>query len=587
MTFSVAECIEKQLLRPVFQPIGNLSTGDVLGYEALIRGPAMTALEHPVQLFERAEREGCFVRLERAASRVCVRAFAQAQLPGKLFLNFSADAIREIDSEKEEVWDFLDSVHLANGRIVVELTEQAATGDLETLAASLRGIRDTGVQLALDDYGTGNAALNLWIKLEPDYIKIDRSIVDKVKQSAFRFEVLRSLQRLATVGQAALIAEGLETAEDLMVCRDLGIAYGQGFLLGRPRPDPIARLEDPALNGIHTNTIAVFPEAMKMAPRAFSAGKLVISAPTVQRTARNNDILDLLTQHPDLHAIAIVEDDIPIGLINRRSFVNAYALPYHREVFGKKSCVAFANMSPSIIEKGSTMEELAQLLTGQDQRYLSDGLVIVEHDRYVGLATGEDLVRAVTEVRIEAARYANPLTFLPGNIPIDAHIKRLVERGASFHACYCDLNSFKPFNDQYGYWKGDEMLKLTAAILSDACDPRTDFLGHVGGDDFLILFQSEDWEARTRTAIARFNASAQQLYSPTDFDAGGIHSEDRHGSPRFYGFVTIAVGVVSVESSLDTDSDAIATLAAAAKREAKKSPSGFYLAHSHALQLAG
>jgi diguanylate cyclase (GGDEF)-like protein len=213
--------------------------------------------------------------------------------------------------------------------------------------------------------------------------------------------------------------------------------------------------------------------------------------------------------------------------------------------------------------------------------------VIVEHDRYVGLATGEDLVRAVTEVRIEAARYANPLTFLPGNIPIDAHIKRLVERGASFHACYCDLNSFKPFNDQYGYWKGDEMLKLTAAILSDACDPRTDFLGHVGGDDFLILFQSEDWEARTRTAIERFNASAQHLYSPTDLEAGGIHSEDRHGSPRFYGFVTIAVGVVSVESSLDTDSDAIATLAAAAKREAKKSPSGFYLASSQALQLAG
>jgi len=587
MTLSVAECIEKQLLRPVFQPIGNLATGDVLGYEALIRGPAMTALEHPVQLFERAEREGCFVRLERAASRVCVRAFAKAQLPGKLFLNFSADAIREIDSEKEEVWDFLDSVHLASGRIVVELTEQAATGNLETLASSLQGIRDTGVQLALDDYGTGNAALNLWIKLEPDYVKIDRSIVDKVKQSAFRFEVLRSLQRLATVGQAALIAEGLETAEDLMVCRDLGIAYGQGFLLGRPRPDPIAQLEDPALNGIHANTIAVFPEAMKTAPRAFSAGKLVISAPTVQRTARNNDILDLLTQHPELHAIAIVEDDIPIGLINRRAFVNAYALPYHREVFGKKSCVAFANMSPAIIEKGSTMEELAQLLTGQDQRYLSDGLVIVEHDRYVGLATGEDLVRAVTEVRIEAARYANPLTFLPGNIPIDAHIKRLVERGASFHACYCDLNSFKPFNDQYGYWKGDEMLKLTAAILSDACDPRTDFLGHVGGDDFLILFQSEDWEARTRAAIERFNASAQHLYSPADFEAGGIHSEDRHGSPRFYGFVTIAVGVVSVESSFDADSDAIATLAAAAKREAKKSPSGFYLASSQALQLAG
>jgi len=577
MTLSVAECIEKRLLRPVFQPIGYLSSGDVLGYEALIRGPANTPLEHPVQLFRQAQQEGCFVRLERAASRVCMRAFQRTQLPGKLFLNFSADAIREIECAKEDVWRFLESIKLRPDRIVFELTEQAPTGDLATLSSSLRVVRDAGVQLALDDYGTGNAALNLWIELEPNYIKVDRSIVDKVKQSAFRFEVLRTLQRLGSISHAALIAEGLESAEDLMICRDLGIAYGQGFLLGRPQAEPAERLDAAALTAIHATSIAVFPEVTPLAPRGFSAGKLVISAPAVSHTACNDDVLEFLTRRQDLHAIAIVENNIPIGLINRRSFVNAYALPYHREFFGKKSCVAFANMSPIVIEKSATMEELTQLLAGHDQRYLSDGLVIVEHDRYVGLATGEDLVRAVTEVRLEAARYANPLTFLPGNIPIDTHIKRLVESGAAFHACYCDLNSFKPFNDQYGYWKGDEMLKLTAAILSDACDPRTDFLGHVGGDDFLILFQSEDWETRTRKAIDRFNTSARQLYSPTDIDAGGIHSEDRHGGPRFYDFVTIAVGAISVESSFGIDSDSIATLAATAKREAKKSPSGFYL----------
>jgi hypothetical protein len=99
----------------------------------------------------------------------------------------------------------------------------------------------------------------------------------------------------------------------------------------------------------------------------------------------------------------------------------------------------------------------------------------------------------------------------------------------------------------------------------------------VGGDDFLILFQSEDWESRIRTAMTRFNASAVQLYMPADIDAGGIHSEDRHGNMRFYAFVTIAAGVVPVGPGSKLDTDAIATLAAAAKREAKGSSDSFYV----------
>ena len=82
----------------------------------------------------------------------------------------------------------------------------------------------------------------------------------------------------------------------------------------------------------------------------------------------------------------------------------------------------FANQTPVVVEQGATMEQLMSLLKLGDQRYLSEGLVIVNQGQYVGLATGEDLVRAVTEARIEAARYANPLTFLPGNIPIDTKI---------------------------------------------------------------------------------------------------------------------------------------------------------------------
>lgn len=142
------------------------------------------------------------------------------------------------------------------------------------------------------------------------------------------------------------------------------------------------------------------------------------------------------------------------------------------------------------------MERLLGSLTSEDQAYLREGFIVTERSRYVGLGTGDRLVRAVTEARVEAARHANPLTFLPGNIPINLHIQRLLEGRAGFVACYADLNNFKVFNDHFGYWRGDEMIRLLARLTVAHADPYVDFVGHIGGDDFLILFQSSDWRER-------------------------------------------------------------------------------------------
>ena len=166
-------------------------------------------------------------------ARLSVSTFTKAQLPGKLFLNLSAAAIREIACDKDNVWAFLGAMQFPHERIVIELTEQACPNPLSSLQDALRLIRQAGAQLALDDYGTGNANLSLWIGLRPDYVKVDRSIADCVSKSPFRQEVLRSLHSIAKAGQAQLIAEGLENREDLAVCRNLGINNVQGFLLER------------------------------------------------------------------------------------------------------------------------------------------------------------------------------------------------------------------------------------------------------------------------------------------------------------------------------------------------------------------
>ncbi len=576
---SITRLIADRALAAVFQPIVDLGSGTVVGYEGLIRGPSGTDLEPPAALFAQAAREGETIALEQAAALTCLDAFAALGCDGKLFLNFSAGTILQLARERERVRQRLVRARIGAERIVIELTEQNATTDIAQIGPAVASLRDAGIQFALDDYGTANASMNLWLRLHPDVVKIDRFFIHDIARDPLKFEAVKAMQHFAQASGAQLIAEGIENECDLIVVRDMGICCVQGFLLGRPNAQPSRVVAPAARDAIRAPHIAAFPGATRsVRPAGTIAGKMLVPAPALPRDATSNDVLELFNRMPDLHAVALVERGRPVALVNRRGFIDRFALPYHREVFGKKPCLQFANDAPLMIDNATTFEELATLLASHDQRYLADGFVITEHGRYVGLGTGESLVRTVTEMRIEAARYANPLTFLPGNIPISAHIDRLLQRDAGFHACYVDLNQFKPFNDQYGYWQGDEVLKFAATVLAGVCDPQRDFLGHVGGDDFLVLFQRADWRERAADAIARFNDGAQLFYTQADRQAGGLHGEDRHGNPAFFGFVTMAIGAVGVPAGAHGakryGSDEIASVAALAKRRAKQQPDG-------------
>ncbi len=251
LTPSIADCLEHRLLRPVFQPIGSLVTGEIFGYEALIRGPAGTPLESPIALFAEAACVGKHIQMERLAARISIAAFMDARLPGKLFLNYSADSLRNIEDTRDDVREFLQAQGLPSDRIVLELTEQAPLGSLESLAKAVFSIRSRGAQFALDDYGTGHASLGQWIALKPDYVKIARVIIDGVASSPFQREALQALCKLAQTSGTRLIAEGIEREEDLIVCRDLGIDFAQGYLLARPSPEPPLILSDASLRALH------------------------------------------------------------------------------------------------------------------------------------------------------------------------------------------------------------------------------------------------------------------------------------------------------------------------------------------------
>ncbi|HEY1412354.1 MAG TPA: phosphodiesterase, partial [Rhodopila sp.] len=466
--------------------------------------------------------------------------------------------------------------------LVIEITEHERVEDHQILAHAIRFLRRIGVAVALDDFGDGKSSLRLWAELQPEFLKMDRYFCHGIHLDGKKVQTVKAMLQLAENFGSRVIAEGIEDTADLRVVRDLGVAFVQGYATGRPAAEPTDAIPATALSVLSAREIAVFPESRRASQFAPKAGQLLIDAPAVTAELSNQELLELFKQHPQLHAVAVVDQavvdrGIPVGLVNRRQFTEKYMLPYYPEIYGRKSCTAFMDADPILIEISQPLEDLVQILTSEDQRYLSDGFVLVDAGRYAGLGTAEQLVRSVTELRIEAARHANPLTFLPGNIPISEHIRRLIAGNYGFAASYCDLNNFKPFNDRFGYWQGDKMIRLLASLIVSECDPQRDFAGHVGGDDFVVLFQSADWERRCMRIIARFNSAALELFDPDARSRGFIEAEDRNGVCTSFPLTTLSIGALYVQPGTLHIPEDVASAAAEAKHRAKRASAGLYI----------
>ena len=575
---SVADLIEQQLLRVFFQPIVSLGDASIIAHEALVRGPCGSALELPDALFAAADREGMRPALEMACVLTALRCVRKRPMPGYLFVNLSGKVLLSLVREwgTENLLRRLESENVPFSKLVIEITEHHRIGDIDELKVVVDQLRARGVGFALDDFGDGHSSLRLWAEIQPSYVKIDKFFCSGLSEANYKVRTLRALCLLSEILGGALIAEGIEDGQQLAVVRDLGIGVGQGYFLGCPQPEPVREALLPARQAIRCREVAVIAQSASVAPKGISAERLLIQQPPIAPSFSNADVLKLFQQNPEMQALAVVEDQRPVGLINRRRFMEEFTHPFHTELYARRSCTLLMDAQPHLLEITADLGDMMGMLTSSDQRYLADGFVIVDAGRYVGFGTGEQLVRTVTEQRIEAARHANPLTFLPGNIPISEHIEKLLASGNGFAAAYCDLNHFKPFNDQYGYWRGDEMIRLLAKVLIGAVDNRRDFVGHVGGDDFVVLFQSKAWEVICQQIIATFNQRARDLFDEEALHVGGIEAEDREGNPAFFPLTTLAIGAIEVSAGEYRNAETVASAAAAAKRKAKAMKLGFH-----------
>jgi len=562
----VRDILDHRRLQSLFQPILDLGTGHVHGYEGLIRGPSNSMLHSPLTLLKAADQAGLRAEIELLCIETIIADFARMKLDANLFINLSPRFLNGVAPTLDRLQQILETYQVPPDRIIIELTEDSNPDEMADLGDCLKRYRETGLRFALDDLGEGYSSLRRWSEHRPHYVKIDKHFTSGINQDPVKLQFVRSLQQIAVNSGAKLIAEGIETRAEFAVMRELGIGFGQGYFIARPSSStPGISIE--ALDAIKTSAVSRSHGATTF---LIQTSKLLIEAPCLAPGDTNETALEFFKTRPQLHAIAVVENDRPIGLINRYSLVDHFSRVYVRELHGRRPCTQFMDSSPLIVDKATPVEELSKLVIHKGKATFTDGFIITDSGQYLGLGSGYDLMEVIMQLQVAAARYSNPLTLLPGNVPVNSHIQQLLDDATPFWAAYCDLDNFKPFNDIYGYDLGDEIILLLSSILKVEVDTSRDFLGHIGGDDFFILFRSEDWERRCQSILDQLAMRSRSLYQLSHLNEGGYYSEDRCGRTVFHPLPSLSIGVVPVDPKSYHSHHEVAGAATVAKKQAKK-----------------
>jgi len=221
-------------IHTVFQPILDLQNGGILGFEALSRGPAGSTHQSPLNLFQAAAAADLVFELDRHCRRRAMRTARDLPAPYRVFINVVPASMYDPDFQGASLIKLLEGLGLSPERIVLEVSEQYAIENYTLFAEALQNFTQLGFSIAVDDIGAAHSGLEKVAHLNPRYLKFDIQLVRDIDESHVKREMARALKAFAGKMDSRIIAEGIEREGERQALVDLGIDYGQGYLLSRP-----------------------------------------------------------------------------------------------------------------------------------------------------------------------------------------------------------------------------------------------------------------------------------------------------------------------------------------------------------------
>jgi GGDEF domain-containing protein len=327
--------------------------------------------------------------------------------------------------------------------------------------------------------------------------------------------------------------------------KDIGIACGQGYFIGRPAERPNTKLPAEAELAFADARVPVVNAPRLRAGTEPHAHDFVQAVDPALPDDTMWSVAQRFEDAPSLAAIPIVGEGGVEGVISR-TIVDPIGMTHDARRALERPCIEYADRAPIKVEASLDLTALAAILVETDARHLADGFVIVSEGRYLGMGSSQDVIRSLQGSRVLAARYTNPLTMLPGQVPIHEHLERLLARHVPFTAWFIEIDHMRGLNDCAGYTRGDALIHAGARLLESMCQPGVDFAGHVSGARFVVLMQSEDWSVRADRLVEAFPALLEAHLPREALERGYFIVRSRDGRENVRPLPRLGVGILPV-----------------------------------------
>ncbi|POX59161.1 diguanylate cyclase [Streptomyces sp. Ru62] len=450
-------------LRFAFQPVVNLRTGAVAALEILARPEAGDVLAE-------ARRDP---ELDGRLTVLALRAAARKETLLPLHLNVFAATLADLGGLTP-----LHEAVRAAGRMAWEVTLDIVPPythvPQRALLEAVASLRAQGFRISADGIGDGDVPLRLLTDLSPDLVKLDASLLA-------RPAAVRAMRTLCE-GLGALVAvEGVETELQCAAALSAGAQLAQGELFAPPARIPAADVYVPPLG----------PGAATVPRSGPSVREFVRPAAVLPLTASAGQVRALLTGSPDVSGVLLVDQyGRPVRSVHRSRFLLSMSGRYGHALYADRPAFKLGDAPRTVGVDATAWQVLDVVAVGGRDRTSDDVAVVDGHGRCVGVVRLADLVRALAESRVEEAAGLNPLTRLPGSDVIVSEVDRRISDGRAFALSWLDIDHFKQVNDGAGFAAGDELIRAVGRALQQAVAEHAR-VGHIGGDDFLVLAEEE------------------------------------------------------------------------------------------------
>ncbi len=590
-----------------YQPKMDINGIELHGMEALVRWQRPGhGIVPPDKFIAVAEENGLIVRLGTWVLREACRQNRAWQDAGlqklRVAVNLSVRQLRD-NAFVSLVTQILEETGLDPHYLELELTESVLMGDTGDTISKLLRLKELGISISIDDFGTGYSSLSYLKHLPIDTIKIDQSFVRDIVVDADDAAIVNAIIAMASSLKLKVIAEGVETLEQLDFLKRRKCQQVQGYYFARPLDSqqfeafivqsmPNVDVSISAA-GLISETAGIDPPACVETLRqtdsdnsklaAIVTPELIsdisITVPPVNPGDKLACVLKRFQNDPSLSVLPVVDEGRAVGIINRSTFLEEHVIGTNGFGYHINHTRTMRDLMDPVkleLDGNLSIRDAAQAMQSQGMDVRFDNICVSRSGIYHGVVDVNRLISSITEINLILAKGANPLTGLPGNESIQREINQRLASGEHFDIAYIDIDNFKPYNDYYGFERGDMVIKAIGEIISKVAESATTgfacFCGHIGGDDFIVITAAHHSEYIAQKIIKAVEEHLPLFHGQADYSAGSYTAVNRKGEQETFGLLSISTGIVNTQLTPVSSYALLASISTEVKKAAKKIP---------------